>query len=521
MDEQSREDVERRLIETEAVVERCLCDKTGKKKPVIRGYAALFNTDSQDLGGFVERILPGAFDEAVKRGTDVVALYNHDPMFILGRESSGTLRVSVDERGLRYEIDPPESRADVVEAIERGDVRGSSFAFRVRGTGERWSKMADGRQLREIRTVEGLFDVGPVLKPAYAATETFVSRRALDMVQSRAEHKMYAQGDFVAWDGGVGRIEHIMEEGQLGEYSQNPLVATPDDPAVLVRKYEHEDGIWEESDEFVARKMSELVAASGIMGAEPMFIDTMPDERAVSLKPTAGMAAAAKRGLRLHEEGKSGDGLKPETVARANKIARREELTDDHVREMNAWFARHETASKSPGWDKAGEEKPGFVAWLLWGGTPAKNWAKRKVASMEAERQEPEAEVEAREEMPPEEMLGSLSAANYELFEALSKISIENGQWPQSGPDGAHYMAQSPFGKEGMACRNCVFFNKEGTCDIVEGEISEGGACKFWVIPEEKFSAKEEPAERGIDAAGEAARLRAKSLEVAANGRKG
>jgi HK97 family phage prohead protease len=510
MDGQSREDVERRLIETEAVVERCLCEKTGKKKPVIRGYAALFNSDSQDLGGFVERILPGAFDDVIKRGTDVVALYNHDPMFLLGRESSGTLRVSVDERGLRYEIDPPESRADVIEAIERGDVRGSSFAFRVKGAGEAWSRTADGRQLREIRSIDGLFDVGPVLKPAYVATESFVSRRALEMVTARA----YSQGDFVAWDGGVGRIEYIMEEGQLGEYLNEPMEAKPNDPIVLVRKYEFEEGYWEETDEFVAKMMSELVAASGIMGEVPAFIDSMPDERAVNLRPTAGMAAAAKRGLRLHEEGKSGDGLKPETVARANKIARREELTEDHVKEMNAWFARHESASKSPGWDKAGEEKPGFVAWLLWGGTPAKNWSKRKSAAMERSVEEPGTEVRAEDPQPAN---GSLSAANYALYEALSGIADSEGMWPQDGADGAHYMAASPFASRGMMCGNCVFFNDGGSCDIVEGQIAEKGLCKLWVIPEERLS--DEPAQRGIDAAATAARLKAKALESAFRGR--
>lgn len=204
-------------------------------------------------------------------------------------------------------------------------------------------------------------------------------------VEERAAPVMYAAGDFVAWDGGVGRIEYVMADGQIGDYSTEPVTALADDPAALVRKYEFEDGYWEESDEFVAKNMSELVAASGIMGEVPAFIDSMPDERAVSLKPTAGMAAAAKRGLRLHEEGKSGDGLKPETVARANRLARREEMNPEWVREMNAWFARHYPSSTSAGWDKAPDYSPFFVAYLLWGGTPAKNWAARKVKQMEAD----------------------------------------------------------------------------------------------------------------------------------------
>ena len=104
------------------------------------------------------------------------------------------------------------------------------------------------------------------------------------------------------------------------------------------------------------------------------------------LTPTAAMAEAAARGLRLHEEGKSGDGLKPETVRRANIIARRDELTESHVREMRAWFARHES-DRRPGWDDAGEETPGFVAWLLWGGDPAQGWSERKVAEMDREQE--------------------------------------------------------------------------------------------------------------------------------------
>lgn len=471
MDAESRDDVERRLIEVDQVVERCDCPKTGKKKTVIRGYAALFQSDSQDLGGFVERILPGAFDNVFKRGTDVVALYNHEPMFILGRESAGTLRLSVDERGLRYEIDAPESRADVVEAIERGDVRGSSFAFRCKGAGERWSRMADGRQLREILDFDGLFDVGPVLRPAYAATETFVSKRALDMARNGTS----AQNPEVI--GNVTPNEQRNDDAPV-EASANPVVA-------------------EEAEAQI-------------------------EERAgVSLKPTAGMASAARRGLKLHEEGKSGDGLKPETVARANKLARREQMNEAWVREMNAWFARHESASKSSGWDTPGEEKPGFVAWLLWGGNAAKNWSARKVKELDGERDLPPDDDER--ELPEEgddEM--SLSPANFALYEAIEQIAVENGPWPQEGADGAHYMTDNPFAERGVKCQNCVFWNEGGSCDVVDGEIEPEAVCKLWVIPEEKLAAKPEPppADRSIDAAAEAARLSARSLEAAFRGRR-
>jgi len=369
-------------------------DQNGRT--VIRGYAAVFESESQDLGGFVEIVERGAFDDVMRSNPDVFGKYNHTQ--VIGRTSSGTMRLFVDERGLRYEIDPPKSAAAVVELIERGDCRGSSFAFRANPKDESWSKDVNGRMIRRIKRFSFLGDAGPVDTPAYLATETYVSKRALEMAneqradipvvedsaeppaaEARAEAVMYAPGDFVAWDGGVGRVEHVMVDGQLGEYSEEPMEATADDPAVLIRLWEPDDGMWEESDYFVAKRMSELSAHADVAEVEE------EDERAVSLKPTAGMAAAAKRGLRLHEEGKSGDGLKPETVARANRLARRDEMNNDWVREMNAWFARHESASKSPGWDTPGAEKPGFVAWLLWGGTPAKNFAARKVKQLDAE----------------------------------------------------------------------------------------------------------------------------------------
>ena len=106
------------------------------------------------------------------REDDVRGLFNHDPNQILGRTKPGTMRLEVDERGLRYEIDPADTTPgrDVKEHLKRGDVDGSSFSFVV--TDERTIK-EDGKRIREIRGVK-LFDVGPVTFPAYPATSAQV-----------------------------------------------------------------------------------------------------------------------------------------------------------------------------------------------------------------------------------------------------------------------------------------------------------------------------------------------------------
>jgi len=149
----------------------------------IIGYAAVYNRLSLDLGGFREEILPGAFDKILTRQRgkqDVVALFNHDSNIVLGRTSSGTLELSSDEKGLRYVVTPPVSRADVMELISRRDVRGSSFAFTVDKSGEGFRQGDDGNAVRQIREVSGLYDVGPVLVPAYPATSAAVAMRSYE-----------------------------------------------------------------------------------------------------------------------------------------------------------------------------------------------------------------------------------------------------------------------------------------------------------------------------------------------------
>lgn len=146
------------------------------KNPRIEGYAALFNTRSEDLGGFIELIVPGAFAEAIP-ASDIRALWNHNPDEVLGRTKAKTLDVTEDERGLFMSNTPPSWAARHVETIKRGDVDQMSFGFVVAPGGATWTvegKGEDAVVLRTITKVQELFDVSPVTYPAYRATEVTV-----------------------------------------------------------------------------------------------------------------------------------------------------------------------------------------------------------------------------------------------------------------------------------------------------------------------------------------------------------
>jgi HK97 family phage prohead protease len=141
---------------------------TSDELTMITGHGSVFNSRSENLGGFREIIAPGAFDNVLQ--DDVRAFFNHDHNFILGRSSNGTLRLSVDGEGLRYEIDAPQTQTikDLVLApMQRGDVNQSSFAFRVARDGEEWNEDDEGVVVRTIHKMQRLFDVSPVSMPAY------------------------------------------------------------------------------------------------------------------------------------------------------------------------------------------------------------------------------------------------------------------------------------------------------------------------------------------------------------------
>ena len=147
----------------------------GKKTPTMEGYAANFNSLSENLGGFREMLVPGCFKNAIAN-SDVRGLFNHDPNLILGRNTSGTLRLVEDEKGLRFEIDPPETSyaKDLQVSMQRGDVNQCSFGFTVAEDGDSWQKDSDGLWIRTISNVARLFDVSPVTYPAYTSTSCAV-----------------------------------------------------------------------------------------------------------------------------------------------------------------------------------------------------------------------------------------------------------------------------------------------------------------------------------------------------------
>lgn len=141
--------------------------------PKIVGYAAVFDSMSDDLGGFREVIRPGAFAAGLA-SADIFALVNHDPSKILGRAKAGTLRLSEDSRGLRIEIDPPDTSVgrDTMESMRRGDMSGMSFRFRVNQGGDTWRKEPTG-VVRELRSV-AIDDVSVVTYPAYRDSEAAI-----------------------------------------------------------------------------------------------------------------------------------------------------------------------------------------------------------------------------------------------------------------------------------------------------------------------------------------------------------
>ena len=150
------------------------------------GYAALFNKRSENFGNgeypFFEVIAPGAFRDVLN--DDVRAVIDHQGgLQTLARTKSGTLKLSEDELGLRFEFEAPNTQAgrDIIEILKRGDIDQASFAFTVSEEGQSFEDITEDGKAVTVRTVNKisrLYDVSPVTYPAYP--DTLVQARSFE-----------------------------------------------------------------------------------------------------------------------------------------------------------------------------------------------------------------------------------------------------------------------------------------------------------------------------------------------------
>ena len=159
---------------------------------LVSGYAIVFNSDSNDLGGFTERINPDALTGVVEK-SDVLCLLNHnEDRGVLARSNKGegSLTLEIDEIGLKYSFEAPNTALgdELLEGLRRGDITTSSFAFTVEK--DSWSKNEDGSYLRTINSISELFDVSPVYRAAYDATSVKVDARGLDEIKAKEQEEL-------------------------------------------------------------------------------------------------------------------------------------------------------------------------------------------------------------------------------------------------------------------------------------------------------------------------------------------
>ena len=181
-DNKFNDSMEKRIINIETSLETRE-QEDGKQTDVVVGYGSIYNSRSNDLGGFYEYISEGAISDDVINSSDVRALINHNMDKILARSvnGSGTLKLSTDSKGLRYEFEIPDTTygRDLKVNMANGNLNQSSFAFTV--ADDDWSNDDEGNNIRTINKIDMLYDISVVTYPAYSQAESdlVVAQRGL------------------------------------------------------------------------------------------------------------------------------------------------------------------------------------------------------------------------------------------------------------------------------------------------------------------------------------------------------
>jgi uncharacterized protein len=189
-----------------------------------RGYAAIFNTLSADLGGFKETILPGAFKRTLSENRDIRFLVNHDPTKILGR-TPRTLSVHEDTRGLAVDAQLPNTSygKDLAESLSRGDISQMSFRFKARD--DEWEQRDEGT-IRKLKDVD-LVEVSAVTFPAYDAAEARLEERmlqtAVKAMEEVREGKALSNSNRDALMSIMNQIAELLEVNDARSLETNPI----------------------------------------------------------------------------------------------------------------------------------------------------------------------------------------------------------------------------------------------------------------------------------------------------------
>lgn len=280
------------------------------------------------------------------------------------------------------------------------------------------------------------------------------------------------EGSFVSWNSSGGRargqIQRIVQEGSLNVPDTDFSIAAEDgDPAVLIRVWRQGSEGWAATDTLVGHKMSTLTSI------QPLSKGELEKE---TFTPPEGVQEAAQRALEWIAEGHAGSGFTDVGRARAAQLARGDGVSEETIRRMASFLARHEGDSRAEGFS-AGEEgfpSAGRVAWDAWGGDPAVSWTRDVIAGLETDKQ-----------YDPDDMI--LTPRQTVMYDKYEWIVETFGPWDAGvGPDGAHYIpaADNVFTGKGINCANCVFYEGGGGCEILNMPVEPGAACKLWIIPE-------------------------------------
>lgn len=166
-------DRERRVVPAPGIQWRSAAAGT---EMTMEGFASVFDELSLDLGGFRERIAPGAFDKVLARDPDVYLVWDHDTRRVLAGTNNGSLELRILSRGLHYHarVMPLSYAQDLKMLMESGLVRQSSFAFTVER--DDWDADVSGNIFRTILEVQDLFDVTVTAQGAYPQTTSAMAR---------------------------------------------------------------------------------------------------------------------------------------------------------------------------------------------------------------------------------------------------------------------------------------------------------------------------------------------------------